>query len=94
MASLWFIADGVKILMRDIQQVPERMALFRSSGKAHEQRNSGVHGEEYMNRLFECYMRLKHGDRYDLTRDADGFYCREVVKRMFEVWCHCKGWGL
>lgn len=80
--------------MRDIQQVPERMALFRSSGKAHEQRNSGVHGEEYLNRLFECYMRLKHGDRYDLTRDADGFYCREVVKRMFEVWCHCKGWGL
>ena len=32
---------------------------------------AGVHGEEYMNRLFECYMRLKHGDRYDLTRDAD-----------------------
>lgn len=86
--------DKGKLLMRDIQQVPERMALFRSSGKAHEQRNSGVHGEEYMNRLFECYMRLKHGDRYDLTRDADGFYCREVVKRMFEVWCHCKGWGL
>ncbi|EPN3177137.1 hypothetical protein ACTWZF_004793, partial [Escherichia coli] len=21
----------------------------------------------------------------------DGFYCREVVKRMFEVWCHCRG---
>ncbi|OOJ34762.1 hypothetical protein BMT96_09665, partial [Escherichia coli] len=26
-----------------------------------------------------------------LTRDVDGFYCREVVKRMFEVWCHCRG---
>ncbi|EOM5193014.1 hypothetical protein ACUZZ6_005232, partial [Escherichia coli] len=21
----------------------------------------------------------------------DGFYCREVVKRMFDVWCHCRG---
>ncbi|ENX6906160.1 hypothetical protein ACMB9H_000312, partial [Escherichia coli] len=24
-------------------------------------------------------------------RDVDGFYCREVVKRMFDVWCHCRG---
>ena len=32
-----------------------------------------------MNREFECYMRLKHGDRYDLTRDTDGLYCREVL---------------
>ncbi|MFR0191629.1 hypothetical protein ACLHZA_25770, partial [Escherichia coli] len=23
--------------------------------------------------------------------DVDGFYCREVVKRMFEVCCHCRG---
>ncbi|EPD1686917.1 TPA: hypothetical protein ACWR4M_004892, partial [Escherichia coli] len=22
---------------------------------------------------------------------VDGFYCREVVRRMFEVWCHCRG---
>lgn len=44
-----------------------------------------------MNKAFECYMRLKHGDRYDLTRDQDGMYCREVVKRMFEIWCHFKG---
>ncbi|HHZ4601876.1 TPA: hypothetical protein ACWC4P_001249 [Salmonella enterica] len=28
---------------------------------------------------------------YDLTRDNYGFYCREVVKRMFETWCHCRG---
>ena len=62
--------------MRDIQQVPERMALFRSSGKAHEQRNSGVHGEEYMNILFEFYIRVKHVDRYELTRDAESLYCR------------------
>ena len=44
-----------------------------------------------MNKAFECYMKLKHVDRYDLTRDQDGMYCREVVKRMFEIWCHCKG---
>lgn len=43
-----------------------------------------------MNRAFECYMRLKYGNRYDLTRDVDGLYCREVVKRMFEVFCDCK----
>ncbi|EOA0389320.1 hypothetical protein ACHGLH_000001, partial [Escherichia coli] len=24
-------------------------------------------------------------------RDVDGFYCREVVKRMFDVWFHCRG---
>lgn len=45
-----------------------------------------------MNRGFECYMRLKHRDRYDLTRDVDGLYCREIVRRMFEIWCPCKGW--
>ncbi|MEF3198650.1 hypothetical protein J8984_22460 [Klebsiella quasipneumoniae subsp. similipneumoniae] len=42
-----------------------------------------------MNREFEIWMRLRYGGRYDLTRD--GYYCREVVKRMFEVWCHCRG---
>ncbi|WP_272928271.1 hypothetical protein [Escherichia albertii] len=44
-----------------------------------------------MNKAFERYMRQRYGNRYDLTRDAYGFYCREVVKRMFEVWCSCKG---
>ncbi|WP_406943499.1 hypothetical protein [Citrobacter freundii] len=34
-------------------------------------------------------MRQRYGSRYDLTRDCDGFYCREVVKRMFDVWRHC-----
>ncbi|EGM8157324.1 TPA: hypothetical protein ACHOWV_004735, partial [Escherichia coli] len=33
----------------------------------------------------------RYGSRYDLTRDVDGFYCREIVRRMFEVWCHCCG---
>lgn len=43
-----------------------------------------------MNKAFERYMRQRYGNRYDLTRDVEGFYCREIVKRMFEVWCHCK----
>lgn len=43
-----------------------------------------------MNKQFEWWMRVHYGDRYDLTRDCDGYYCREVVKRMFEVWISCK----
>ncbi|EQA7170812.1 hypothetical protein ACX8YQ_005386, partial [Escherichia coli] len=31
-----------------------------------------------MNREFEIWIRLRYGYRYDLTRDAHGFYCREV----------------
>ncbi|EJK2761633.1 hypothetical protein NK739_004744 [Escherichia coli] len=45
-----------------------------------------------MNKAFERYVRQRYGNRYDLTRDGYGFYCREVVKRMFEAWCYCKGW--
>ncbi|EPC0089114.1 hypothetical protein ACU47E_005305, partial [Escherichia coli] len=30
-----------------------------------------------MNREFEIWIRLRYGYRYDLTRDAHGFYCRE-----------------
>lgn len=44
-----------------------------------------------MHKHFEMWARKRYGSRYDLTRDVDGFYCREVVKRMFEVWCHCRG---
>lgn len=44
-----------------------------------------------MNREFEMWVRLRYGGRYDLTRDGHGYYCREVVKRMYEVWCHCRG---
>ncbi|WP_241560042.1 hypothetical protein [Shigella boydii] len=29
--------------------------------------------------------------RYCQYTSVDGFYCREIVKRMFEVWCHCRG---
>lgn len=33
----------------------------------------------------------KFGSRYDLTRDQDGYYIREVVKRMFDVWKYKSG---
>ncbi|QUP93224.1 hypothetical protein KFO54_13870 [Enterobacter hormaechei] len=44
-----------------------------------------------MNQAFELWVRMRYGNRYDLTRDIQGLYCREVVKRIFEVWCHCRG---
>lgn len=36
-----------------------------------------------MNKAFELWVRQRW--------DQDGVYCREVVKRMFETWCHCRG---
>lgn len=44
-----------------------------------------------MNKAFELWVRQRYGNRYDLTWDRDCVYCREVVKRMLEVWCHCRG---
>lgn len=44
-----------------------------------------------MNKSFEAWMRRQYGNRYDLTHNMHGYYCREIVKRMFEVWCECKG---
>ncbi|EPB8904092.1 hypothetical protein [Escherichia coli] len=44
-----------------------------------------------MHKDFERWMRQRYGNRYDLTRDTDGYYCREIVKRMLEVWCHRRG---
>ncbi|EEO2381451.1 hypothetical protein G6D77_002045 [Salmonella enterica] len=44
-----------------------------------------------MNKEFEIWVLRRYGNRYDLTSDDYGFYRREVVKRMFEVWCHCRG---
>ncbi|WP_063255091.1 hypothetical protein, partial [Enterobacter hormaechei] len=38
---------------------------------------------EMMNQAFELWVRMRYGNRYDLTRDIQGLYCREVVKRMF-----------
>ncbi|MGZ0288283.1 hypothetical protein ACTM6E_26300 [Citrobacter freundii] len=40
-----------------------------------------------MHKAFEIWVRQRYGSRYDLTRDCDGFYCREVVN----VWRHCHG---
>lgn len=44
-----------------------------------------------MNEMFEIWVRQRYGNRYDLTCDKYGFYCREIVKRMFETWCYCRG---
>ncbi|EIZ6119619.1 hypothetical protein AB7Y34_002658 [Salmonella enterica] len=43
-----------------------------------------------MYKSFELWVRRQYGSQYDLTRDIEGFYCRETVRRMFEVWCHCR----
>ncbi|HGU6443532.1 TPA: hypothetical protein ACNABU_004243 [Citrobacter amalonaticus] len=48
-------------------------------------------GRKRMNKAFEIWVRQRYGNRYDLSRDQEGFYCREVVKRMFDVWRHCRG---
>lgn len=40
-----------------------------------------------MNKAFERWVHQRYGNRYDLTRDVDGFYCREVVKRI--EWLKC-----
>lgn len=44
-----------------------------------------------MHNAFELWVHQRYGLRYDLTRDVDGCYCQEVVKRMFETWCRCRG---
>ncbi|ELT7764223.1 hypothetical protein ACVGX7_08910 [Enterobacter hormaechei] len=44
-----------------------------------------------MNQALELWFRKRYGNRYDMTRDFQGFYSREVVKRRFEVWCHSRG---
>lgn len=44
-----------------------------------------------MNEAFERFVRRKYGSRYDLTRDQEGFYSREIVKCMFEVWKYKSG---
>ncbi|ELN3061825.1 hypothetical protein QZD17_000701 [Salmonella enterica] len=44
-----------------------------------------------MNKVFEIWVRHRYGNRYDLTQDISGSYCREIVRRMFETWCYCRG---
>ncbi|QRF11476.1 hypothetical protein [Klebsiella africana] len=43
-----------------------------------------------MHTAFERWVHQRYGNRYDLARDGHGYYCREVVKRMYECWCHCR----
>jgi hypothetical protein len=40
---------------------------------------------------FDKWMRQQYGERYKLDIDYEGYYAREIVRRMFEVWCHCRG---
>ncbi|EDO3656277.1 TPA: hypothetical protein G9F11_002118 [Salmonella enterica] len=47
--------------------------------------------EVEMNKEFEIWMRQRYGNRYDLTRDMEDIYCREIVRRMFDVWRYCRG---
>ncbi|WP_439412963.1 hypothetical protein [Enterobacter ludwigii] len=44
-----------------------------------------------MHKSFESWVLQQYGTRYNLEQDAHGYYAREVVKRMFEVWSHCRG---
>lgn len=44
-----------------------------------------------MNKQFEAMIRRMYGSRYSLERDMEGNYAREIVRRMFEVWCAAKG---
>ncbi|HIB1649360.1 TPA: hypothetical protein ACWV6T_003451 [Salmonella enterica subsp. enterica serovar Muenchen] len=44
-----------------------------------------------MHKEFEELVRQRYGDLYDLTRDMEDIYCREIVRRMFDVWRYCRG---
>ena len=44
-----------------------------------------------MHTAFGFWVRKSFGDRYDRARDVGGFYCREGVKRMFDVGGQCRG---
>ena len=43
------------------------------------------------NSAFEAIVRKLHGNRYSFEQDVDGYYTREVVKRMYEIYCICTG---
>lgn len=47
-----------------------------------------------MHKEFETWVRQRYGYLYDLTRDAEGVYCREIVRRMFDVWRHLRGFDV
>lgn len=47
--------------------------------------------EEMRNPEFEMMVRSLHGERYSFELDQEGFYSREVTRRMYDVYCKCKG---
>lgn len=47
-----------------------------------------------MHKEFETWVRRRYGYLYDLTRDIEDVYCREIVRRMFEVWCYLRGFDV
>ncbi|EHD9189845.1 hypothetical protein Q2589_003262 [Salmonella enterica] len=47
-----------------------------------------------MHKEFEIWMRQRYGNRYDLTRDIEEVYCREIVRRMFDVWRYLRGFDV
>lgn len=44
------------------------------------------------NAEFEMMVRSLHGERYSFEVDQEGFYAREVTRRMYDIYCKCKGW--
>lgn len=47
-----------------------------------------------MNKEFEIWVLRRYGNLYDLTRDVEGVYCHEIVRRMFGVWRYCRGFDV
>ncbi|EGR6730095.1 hypothetical protein I7877_001172 [Salmonella enterica] len=44
-----------------------------------------------MHKEFEAWMRRRYGYLYDLTKDVESVYSREIVRRMFDVWRYLRG---
>lgn len=40
---------------------------------------------------FEQLVRKRWGNRYNLTKDIEGYYAVESVRHMYDIWCICKG---
>lgn len=49
-------------------------------------------GGKVRNTEFEIMVRSLHGNRYSFELDQEGFYAREVTRRMYDIYCKCKGW--
>lgn len=40
---------------------------------------------------FEYMVKSIHGLRYSFETDQDGYYAREITKRMYDIFCKMKG---